>query len=247
MKLTSDQIDRYKGQINLKKINIQGQIKLRSQKVLIIGAGGVGSPSVLYLARSGIMSFGIVDFDKINKSNLHRQILFDYNDVGKKKILVTKKKIQRIDKNIKIKVYDKKINKSNLKNILKHYDYIIDGTDNFESKLNINDECLKQRKKLFIGSVSQFDAHIFYFDFSKKGPCLRCFMPKVPNNSPRCQDEGIVGTVTGITGTIISNELIKDAVGISSNLTNETLIVNLENLLFRRVKIIKSKKCKNHG
>ena len=146
MKLTSDQIDRYKGQINLKKINIQGQIKLRNQKVLIIGAGGVGSPSVMYLARSGILSFGIVDYDIIDKSNLHRQILFDYNDVGKKKILVTKKKIQRIDKNIKIKIYDKKISKSNLKNILKHYDYIIDGTDNFESKLSINDECIKQKK-----------------------------------------------------------------------------------------------------
>ena len=146
MKLTSDQITRYRGQINLKKINIQGQIKLRNQKVLIIGAGGIGSPVALFLARSGVGSFGIVDFDNIQKSNLHRQILFDQKDIGLKKIFVTKRKIQLVDKNIKVKTYDLKINQKNLKFIIKNYDYIIDGTDNFKSKLNINDECFLQKK-----------------------------------------------------------------------------------------------------
>ncbi len=185
MKLTNDQIDRYRGQINLKKINIQGQIKLKQQKVLVIGAGGIGSPVILFLSRAGVLTFGLVDFDKINKSNLHRQVLFDNNDIGKKKILVTKKKIQLIDKKINVKTYDTRVNKTNLKQIIKDYDYVIDGTDNFTSKLNISDECVKQKKKLFIGSVSQFDAHVFFFDFSKGGPCLRCFMPKEPQN-PTC-------------------------------------------------------------
>ena len=246
MKLTSDQINRFKGQINLKKINIQGQIKLKTQKVLIIGTGGIGSPSALFLARSGIGSFGIIDFDNIQKSNLHRQVLFDQKDIGRKKILVTKKKIQLIDKNIKVKTYNLKVNQKNLKSIIKNYDYIIDGTDNFKSKLNINDECVLQKKKLFIGSVSQFDAHIFFFDFTKQSSCLRCFMPEVPQNIPNCQDDGIIGTVTGIAGIIISNELIKDSVGILSNLRNQALIVNLEQLLFRKIKIKKSIKCKNH-
>ena len=120
-------------------------------------------------------------------------------------------------------------------------------TTNFQSKLIINDECANQKKKLFIGSVSQFDAHIFFFNFSENGSCLRCFMPKAPKISPRCQDEGIIGTVTGTAGTIIANELIKDTAGIKSNLLNETLIMNFENLLFRKVKIKKSIKCKNHG
>lgn len=247
MKLTNDQIDRYKGQINLKKINIQGQIKLNKQKILIIGVGGIGSPVALYLARAGIYEFGIADYDKINKSNLHRQVLFNQIDVGKKKIFVTKKKIQMIDKKIKIKTYDVKVNKQNLKKIIKNYDYIIDGTDSFVSKLIINDECLRQKKKLFVGSVSQFDTHIFFFDFTKNGPCLRCFMPKPPNNVPRCQDDGIIGTVTGMAGIIICNELIKNSVGISSNLKGGALIINLENLLFRKVKIKVSKICKNHG
>ena len=246
MKLTNDQIDRYRGQINLKKINIQGQIKLKQQKVLVIGAGGIGSPVILFLSRAGVLTFGLVDFDKISKSNLHRQVLFDNEDIGKKKILVTKKKIQLIDKKINVKTYNTRVNKTNLKQIIKDYDYVIDGTDNFASKLNINDECVKQKKKLFIGSVSQFDAHVFFFDFSKDGPCLRCFMPKEPQNNTRCQDDGILGTVTGVAGTIISNELIKDAVGIPSSLKNQALIINLENLLFRKIKIKESKSCKNY-
>jgi len=247
MKLTADQINRYKGHINLKKINIQGQIKIQNTKVLIIGAGGIGSPVALFLSRSGIASMGIIDYDKIDKSNLHRQILFDQKDIGKSKVLVTKNKILKVDKKIKIKTYNKKINSKNLKAIIKDYDYIVDGTDNFQSKLSINDECANQKKKLFIGSVSQFDAHIFFFNFTENGSCLRCFMPKAPKISPRCQDDGIIGTVTGTVGTIIANELIKDTAGIKSNLLNETLIMNFENLLFRKVKIKKSIKCKNHG
>ena len=215
MKLTNDQIERFRGQINLKKINIQGQIKLKRLKILIIGAGGIGSPVALYLARAGIYEFGIIDYDKINKSNLHRQVLFNQVDIGQKKVFITKKKIQMIDKKIKVKAYAIKVNKQNLKEIIANYDYIIDGTDNFKSKLNINDECLRQKKKLFIGSVSQFDAHIFFFDFSKRGPCLRCFMPRPPQNVPRCQDDGIIGTVTGMAGIIICNELIKNSVGIN--------------------------------
>ena len=244
--LSNDQIDRYRSQINLKQINIQGQIKLKNTKVLVIGAGGIGSPTTLFLSRCGILKFGIIDDDKISKSNLHRQILFDLKDIGKKKVYVSKKKILQIDKKIQVKIFKLRVNKFNLKSIVKDYDYIVDGTDNFKAKLNINDICLKFKKKLFIGSVSQFDGHIFFFDFSKKGPCLRCFMPSAPKISPRCQDEGILGTVTGTVGTIIANELIKNVVGIKSHLTNEVLIINFENLLFRKVKITKSTKCNKH-
>ena len=247
MSLTIDEIERYKGQINLKKINIQGQLKLKKEKILIIGAGGIGSPCALFLARSGITNFGIVDFDKVAKSNLHRQVLFDQKDIGKHKAEITKKKLQLINKKINIKIFKKKINAKNIKSIIKNYNYIIDGTDNFLSKLVINDECIKNKKKLFIGSVSKFDAHIFFFDFSKQSTCLKCFMPKAPNISPSCQGEGILGTVTGSAGAIISNELIKNIVGIKSNLKNHVLVINFETLNFRMVKINKSQKCKNHG
>ena len=246
MKLTIDQIERFKGQINLKKINIQGQIKLSNTKVLIIGAGGIGSPVALFLARSGIKYFEIADFDKVSKSNLHRQVLFDEKDINKNKALVTKKKISLIDKKIKVKTFQTKINKANIKKLIKDYDYVIDGTDNFSTKTLINDECLKQKKKLFIGSVSQFDCHVFYFNFALKGSCLKCFMPQIPKITPRCQDEGILGTVTGTAGSLIANELIKEVTGINSDLLNHVLIINFEKLNFRKVKINSSAKCKNH-
>ena len=134
MKLTIDQIERFKGQINLKKINIQGQIKLSNTKVLIIGAGGIGSPVALFLARSGIKYFEIADFDKVSKSNLHRQVLFDEKDINKNKALVTKKKISLIDKKIKVKTFQTKINKANIKKLRKDYDFVIDRTKNFSTK-----------------------------------------------------------------------------------------------------------------
>ena len=150
MSLTIDEIERYKGQINLKKINIQGQLKLKKEKILIIGAGGIGSPCALFLARSGITNFGIVDFDKVAKSNLHRQVLFDQKDIGKHKAEITKKKLQLINKKINIKIFKKKINAKNIKAIIKNYNYIIDGTDNFLSKLVINDACIKNKKNYLL-------------------------------------------------------------------------------------------------
>jgi len=121
MSLTIDEIERYRGQINLKKINIQGQLKLKKEKILIIGAGGIGSPCALFLARSGITNFGIVDFDKVAKSNLHRQVLFDQKDIGKHKAEITQKKLQLINKKINIKIFKKKINVKNIKSIIKNY------------------------------------------------------------------------------------------------------------------------------
>ena len=121
--LSNDQIDRYRSQINLKQINIQGQIKLKNTKVLVIGAGGIGSPTTLFLSRCGILKFGIIDDDKISKSNLHRQILFDLKDIGKKKVYVSKKKILQIDKKIQVKIFKLRVNKFNLKSIVKDYDF----------------------------------------------------------------------------------------------------------------------------
>lgn len=247
MSLKNDQIDRYRAQINLKRINIQGQIKIQNTSVLIIGIGGIGTPVLQCLARAGISKFGIVDYDKISKSNLHRQILFDQKDIGLSKVQVAKRKILAIDKKIKIQTYKLKIGKSNINSLLKKYDYIVDGTDNFKTKLLINDASVKLKKKLFIGAVGQLNAHIFFFNFEKESSCFKCFMPKAPSQTPRCQDEGILGTVTNITGTIIVNEMIKDITNLKSSIVNRLLVIDLENLSFRNVKVSKSKVCKNHG
>ena len=245
MQFTKDDIERYKPQINLKKINIQGQKKIQQSNVLVIGLGGIGSPLLEFLARAGIKKIGLCDFDKVSKSNLHRQF-YNTTDINKNKSKSAAKKVKLIDKKIKLKIINKKISKLNIKQIAQDYDYIIEGTDSFVSKLLVNDFCKKNKKKLFIGSVSQFDSHIFFFDFNKNGSCLRCFMPKSPNNTPRCQDEGILGTVTGITATLIANEVLKEIAGVKSTLQNHVLISNFENLTFRKVKINISKKCGNH-
>ena len=245
-KFSKDYILKYLPQMNLRKISVEGQKKISNSKIIIIGLGGIGTPFLTYIIRSGISSIGIVDYDKVSISNLHRQIFFNLQDINKLKTKVIEKKLKLYDKNIKINTINKKINKKNIKSIIKNYDYVIDGTDNFETKLLINDECKKQKKNLFIGAVSQLEGHIFQFNFQKNGPCLRCFMPEVPKVTARCQDEGILGTVTGVVGTLIANEIIKVITKIESSLLDHILIINFESLSFRKAKIIKRSKCKNN-
>ncbi len=247
MRLSNDDIERYIGQINLKKINIEGQKKIIQSKVLVIGVGGIGTPILTFLARSGVKHIGLVDYDIISKSNLHRQVLFDRKDIGKKKTLIAAKKIKNIDPKINVKAFNTKITIKNIKKIIEKYEYIVDGTDSFNTKLLINDECIKQKKKLFIGAVGQFQGHIFFFDFKRNSVCLRCFMPEAPQNNIKCQEEGILGSVTGTVGLILFNELIKEIVEIGSNLLNQILIIDFEKLSFKQIKINKSKKCKNYA
>ncbi len=171
--------------------------------------------------------------------------MFYSKDLNKRKTVSVKSKINQIDKNIKVKIFNKKISKKNIKNIIKEYDYVIDGTDNLSTKLLINDECKKQKKHLFIGAVSQLEGHIFYFDFKKNYSCLRCFMPSKPKLSVRCQDEGILGTVTGVVGILIANEVLKVITNNKSQLLNNILVINFEKLSFRQAKINRRLTCKH--
>ena len=248
MLINKDQIQRYSGQINLKKISIIGQKKIIDSKVLIIGAGGLGTPALMYLARSGVENIGIADSDKISLSNLHRQILYDKKDVGKYKVDISKKKILQINSKIKIKTYKKKINKNNIKLIAEPYDIILDGTDSFKSKLEINDFCKKSKKILILGAISRFVGQLFVFNFKNKklkSPCLKCFMPKAPENDHvDCQAEGIIGTVAGTIGTLMANEAIKEILSFPNSLCGKILILDLEKTTFRLVDL--KNNCTNH-
>ena len=165
---------------------------------MIVGVGGLGCPMIFYLTNSGVGNLGIIDDDKIDLSNLNRQILFTRNDIGKFKVDVAKKKIKEIDKKINVKIFKKKINKSNIKNIFRNYDIICDGTDNFTSRYLINDNCLKMGKILISGAVNKFEGHLYKFNFKKKTPCYRCFMPDDPlNNEDGCGAQGIIPPVAG--------------------------------------------------
>ncbi|MDA9605816.1 HesA/MoeB/ThiF family protein, partial [Candidatus Pelagibacter sp.] len=193
-KLSKNQLEKYSRQIILKNIGIQGQKKILNSKVLIVGMGGLGCPVAEFLTRSGIGALGIVDYDLVGLSNIHRQTLYDEKDLGKLKVNAAKKKLANINSKTKINTYNFKLNKKKFTKIVKNYDYIIDGTDNFETKFLINDISIKYKKFLITGAISKFDGHIFTFDFNnKKNPCLRCFYQEetISDDILNCEYEGI--------------------------------------------------------
>ena len=245
MKISKIDFERYSKQIILKKFGVIGQKKTMSTKVLIFGVGGLGCPLSIYLANLGIGNIGIVDDDKVELSNLNRQIIFSQKDIGKYKVDVVKKNIKLINPKIKVKIYKKKIDEKNLKKIIKNYEIIIDATDNFKTKFLLNKYSLKHKKFLIVGAISKFDGHIFTFNFKdNKSPCLKCFYQTTPSDEIlNCESEGILGPVAGIIGNLQSNEALKKILNINSNLNNQILIVNLINLNFRKVKFTKKKNC----
>jgi len=239
-------IERFSRQIVLKDIGIVGQKKILSSKVLIIGAGGLGSPVVEFLSRAGVGLIGVVDDDKVSLSNLHRQSLYNTSDIGKLKVKIVKDKIKKINPNTKVTIYKIRLNNNNFKKIINDYDYIVDGSDNFTTKFLLNDYCLKFKKILVTGAISKFDGHIFTFDFNdKRVPCLRCFFQEstISDDLLNCESEGILGTVAGIIGTIQANEVLKKILNIGMGLDGYIFILDLLHLNFRKVKLKKRKNC----
>ncbi len=246
LKLNKNQIERFSRQIILKDIGILGQKKILHSKVLIIGMGGLGCPVAEFLTRAGVGSLGIVDSDKIDLSNLHRQSLYDFADINKSKVKVAKKKLNKINSKTRVICYDLRLNENNFKNLIKEYDYIVDGTDNFKTKFLINDYCLKLKKFLVTGAINKFDGHLFTFNFKdKKNPCLRCFFQEdsIYDDVVNCEYEGVLGTVAGIIGTIQANEILKQILNLGKNLNGFILIIDLLNLNFRKVRLNKRKNC----
>ena len=245
MNLNSENFKRFEKQIILKKIGIHGQKKINNSKVLIIGMGGLGCPLLTYLAASGVGTIGIIDFDKVEISNLKRQTLFTSNDLGKFKVIQAKNKILKINKNIKVKSYKKKVTQKNLKNLIKGFDIICDGTDNYETRYIINDQCKKSKKILISAAISKFDGHLFKFNFKKKGACYRCFMPEKPSEENNCQNEGIFAPVAGILGTLQANEVLKIILAFKNNFKKQMIIFNSTESSFRNIKLISNPTCKN--
>tara|TARA_B100001121_G_scaffold297457_1_gene303931 strand:- start:120 stop:875 length:756 start_codon:yes stop_codon:yes gene_type:complete len=246
LKINKNQIERFSRQVILKDIGLIGQKKIIKTKVLIVGMGGLGCPAAEFLTRAGIGTLGIIDSDKVELSNIHRQSLFDSKDLKKFKISVAKNKLNNINKKTKINTYRFRLNKKNCNKILEKYDCVVDGSDNFKTKFLINDTCLKLKKFLVTGAISKFDGHIFTFNFKNKDtPCIRCFYQEEVINDDilNCEHEGVIGTVAGIIGTIQANEVIKFILSIGKNLNGNILVLDLLNLNFRKIRINKNKKC----
>ena len=245
MKITLNHYKRFEKQIILKKIGIKGQKKILSSNVLVIGMGGLGCPLVTYLASSGVGKIGIVDFDKVEISNLNRQMLFGVNDIGKFKVDQVKKKIKNLNNKIKIISFKKKLTIKNIKKISKDFDIICDGTDNFNTRYLINDYCFKNKKILISAAISKFYGHLFKFNFKKKSSCLRCFMPTRPDTEINCGSEGIFSPVAGILGSLQANEVLKTILNLKDDLNNNMIIFDSLKTNLRKVRINSLKGCLN--
>ncbi len=242
LNLNKNQIKRFSRQIILKNIGTLGQKKIIQSKVLIIGMGGLGCPVAEFLTRAGVGYLGIIDSDKVELSNIHRQSLYNIEDLKKSKVLVAKKKLKKINSKTKINCHKIRLNKNNLRKFIKEYDYVVDGSDNFKTKFLVNDFCKISKKFLVTGAISKFDGHIFTFNFrNKKTPCIRSFFQEkeISDDILNCEQEGILGTVAGIIGTIQANEILKKILNIGKSLNGYILILDLLNLNFRKVKLNK--------
>lgn len=234
--LTSQEILRYERHLILPEFGRGGQEKLKLAKVFVIGAGGLGSPLLLYLVASGIGKIGLADDDVVDESNLHRQILYQTEDRGKPKVAQAKQKLAALNPFIDIEVYQVRVTKSNIMDLISGYDIVVDGSDNFSTRYLINDACEKLNKPWVFGSVFKFEGQVSVFNYLG-GPTYRCLYPDSPDNRNRtdCSEAGVLGILPGIIGMLQANEVIKVITGIGEVLSGQLLLFNSLNMTFRTV------------
>jgi adenylyltransferase/sulfurtransferase len=246
-KFTEEQIKRYARHIILPEVGGKGQEKLLNSKVLVIGAGGLGSPAILYLAAAGVGTIGIVDFDVVDLSNLQRQIIHNTERVGTPKVESAKRTVEMLNPDVKVITYNTRISKENIMDIIKDYDVVLDGTDNFPTRFLINDACYFAGKPLVSAAMLRFEGQVSVFDFriKEQSPCYRCLFPEPPPPGlvPSCQEAGILGSIGGIMGCIQATEAIKLILGIGEPLVGKLLIMDALSMDFRKVKLRKDPNC----
>lgn len=242
--LSHEEIQRYSRHLLLPEVGLEGQKKLKSAKVLIIGAGGLGSPIAMYLAAAGIGRIGLVDMDVVEVSNLQRQIIHDSDRAGELKTESARRSIARINPFVKVDTYCEKFTAENALNIARDYDIIIDGTDNFPTRYLVNDACVLLGKPNVYGSIFRFEGQASVFS-STNGPCYRCLYPEPPPEdlAPNCAEGGVIGVLPGMIGTIQANEAIKIILGKGTPLYNRLLVLDALDMRFREMKISKNPDC----
>jgi adenylyltransferase/sulfurtransferase len=243
--LTEQQIQRYARHIILPEVGGKGQEKLLRSSVLCIGAGGLGSPILLYLAAAGVGRIGLIDHDAIDLSNLQRQILHATPDVGQAKVESARRRVEGLNPDVKIETVPRRIQKDNVLDLVDRYDAVIDGTDNFPTRFLVNDACFFRRKPLIYGSVFRFEGQASVFLDRPDAPCYRCLFPEPPppGETPSCQEAGILGVVPGVIGVIQATEFVKFVLKLGDSLTGRLLIYNALEMSFRTVKLRKNPDC----
>src|SRR5581483_2466917 len=208
--LSPDQIKRYTRHILLPEVGVTGQKKLLDAKVLVVGAGGLGAPASLYLAAAGVGTIGLVDFDTVDASNLQRQVIYSTKDVGRRKLEAAADRLTSLNPNVRIITHETALSSANALDILKDYDVVVDGADNFPTRYLVNDACVLLGKPNAYGSIFRFDGQASVFA-TKNGPCYRCLYPEPPPPGlvPSCAEGGVLGVLPGIIGVIQATEAIK--------------------------------------
>ncbi|MBI4227950.1 MAG: molybdopterin-synthase adenylyltransferase MoeB [Candidatus Omnitrophica bacterium] len=242
--LTHEEIKRYSRHLIMPEVGIQGQMRIKQASVLCVGTGGLGSPLALYLAAAGVGRIGLVDFDVVDFTNLQRQILYTTDDVGKPKLEQAKARLQAINPHITIETHDARLSSENAMAILKDYDVVADGTDNFPTRYLVNDACVLLKKPNVYGSIFRFEGQASVFD-AARGPCYRCLYPEPPPPGlvPSCAEGGVLGILPGIIGLIQTTEIIKLILGAGEPLIGRLLLFNALTMKFRELKLRKNPAC----
>ncbi len=241
---SEEQVQRYSRHIILPEVGVDGQEKLLSSRVLIAGMGGLGSPAALYLAAAGIGTFGLVDFDVVELSNLQRQVIHTTEDLGKPKVKSAEETIKAINPDATVHQYRQRIASETIRDIITDYDLVLDGTDNFPTRFLLNDACLLTGKILVYGAVLRFDGQVSVFA-PNQGPCYRCFIPEMPPPGavPSCQQGGILGVLPGVIGILQATEAIKLLIGVGEPLIGRLLLFDALSMEINEVKLRRDPNC----
>ena len=242
--LTVDEVRRYSRHLIIPDVAMAGQQRLMNAKVLCVGAGGLGSPALMYLAAAGVGTLGIVEFDTVDESNLQRQIIHGQSDIGKSKALSAKEKIAEINPNVNVVVHEVRLDIDNVMEIFAQYDLIVDGTDNFATRYLVNDACVLLKKPYVWGSIYRFDGQASVF-WAEYGPCYRCLYPEPPPPGmvPSCAEGGVLGVLCASIGSIQTTEAIKLITGIGEPLIGQLMIYDALEMSYRKIKVRKDPKC----
>jgi len=242
--LSQEEMRRYGRHIIMPEVGLEGQKKLKAGKVLVIGTGGLGSPLVLYLAAAGVGRLGLVDFDQVDASNLQRQVLYSVRDVGRPKLEAAKDRILELNPNLRVDNYETRLTSENAMEIIKAYDVVVDGTDNFPTRYLVNDACVLLGKPNVYGSIFRFEGQISVFD-ATRGPCYRCLYPEPPPPGlvPSCAEGGVLGILPGVVGTLQATETIKTLLGRGDTLVGRLLLFDALKMNFTELKLQKNPNC----
>ena len=244
MAFTNEQLERYSRHIILQEVGVKGQKKLLNASVLIIGAGGLGAPAALYLAAAGVGTIGIVDADEVDLSNLQRQVIHTTNDVGKAKVKSAVETMEAINPDVTVKTYRTFVDSTNIMDLIKDYDFIIDGTDNFPAKFLINDACVMAKKPFCHAGIIRFKGQLMTY-VPGEGPCYRCVFKNPPPKDavPTCKQAGVIGAMGGVIGSLQAMEAIKYIIGKGELLTGKLLTYDALKMEFHTIKLPKDHHC----